>query len=509
LDPATAHIGAICGGLGAILAVAGRGRVPLLMGIVLLAGGAAALGSSLSGGGGLSNASTGALAGLGALGVVALVAAAWALVRWPGATAPALLAAAPFRLPISFDSSKPLLIATAKAGQLGRLLPLYFVLVAAVLALVWRILRRDEGSALPRMVALPAAAFLAFACASLLWTDDLNAGAQLLTFFLLPFAALLAVLGRAEYPQKVLKALAVVGVALASIFAVVGLVEAATHRLLFFAPNLELSNENSRYFRVTSLFGDPSLYGRHVVLGISILLVLLALNRIRALYAIPLIALLWAGLFFSYSQSSMAALVIVTLAIAAVTGGRRVRLAVALVAGILLVAGAGVVAATAIQKGSLQKVTSDRSRRIEDTARVIGKHPLVGVGIGAQPRVSQRLSNRDAPTPDFVSHTAPLTVAAELGAVGLALYALLLVNGARLIAAVHRRQEALGLALGAAFLALFVHALFYSGFNEDPITWVVLGVASGYLVAAGAVDGGGRLSDRSRRAAEPAAEPAG
>jgi uncharacterized membrane protein len=28
-----------------------------------------------------------------------------------------------------------------------------------------------------------------------------------------------------------------------------------------------------------------------------------------------------------------------------------------------------------------------------------------------------------------------------------------------------------------------VHALFYSGFFEDPITWFVLGVASSFLVA--------------------------
>jgi hypothetical protein len=40
------------------------------------------------------------------------------------------------------------------------------------------------------------------------------------------------------------------------------------------------------------------------------------------------------------------------------------------------------------------------------------------------------------------------------------------------------------LALGAAFLGLFVHALFYSGFLEDPLTWLVLGVAAGYLTLA-------------------------
>jgi peptidoglycan/LPS O-acetylase OafA/YrhL len=46
---------------------------------------------------------------------------------------------------------------------------------------------------------------------------------------------------------------------------------------------------------------------------------------------------------------------------------------------------------------------------------------------------------------------------------------------------VRRREQALGLALAASFVALFVHALFYSGFLEDPITWLVLAVVAGWL----------------------------
>jgi hypothetical protein len=64
--------------------------------------------------------------------------------------------------------------------------------------------------------------------------------------------------------------------------------------------------------------------------------------------------------------------------------------------------------------------------------------------------------------------------------VGLVLYAWLLVGGAITIARVRRRDEALGLALGATFLGLFVHALFYSGFLEDPLAWLVLGIAAAY-----------------------------
>jgi len=129
---------------------------------------------------------------------------------------------------------------------------------------------------------------------------------------------------------------------------------------------------------------------------------------------------------------------------------------------------------------SLNRITSDRTERVQDATRVIEKHPIVGVGIGGQPRASRRLAHSDRPTPNFVSHTTPLTVFAELGAIGLALYAWLLGAAAVLIWRVTRFDQAIGLALGAALLGLFVHALFYSGFLEDPLTWLVLGIAAAY-----------------------------
>ena len=118
-------------------------------------------------------------------------------------------------------------------------------------------------------------------------------------------------------------------VALATLFAVVGLYQAVTQQLFFFAPNVQTANANGDFFRVTSLFVDPSLYGRHVVLGLAIVLVALALARISLRWGIALVVVLWAGLLFSYSQSSMVALVVVTLALAAVTGGPRLKQAAA------------------------------------------------------------------------------------------------------------------------------------------------------------------------------------
>ncbi|MGH2997644.1 MAG: hypothetical protein ACRDM9_15105, partial [Gaiellaceae bacterium] len=132
---------------------------------------------------------------------------------------------------------------------------------------------------------------------------------------------------------------------------------------------------------------------------------------------------------------------------------------------------------------SLRRATSDRSRRVEVTARVFADHPVTGVGLGSQPFESQERSQRFGPEAGFVSHSTPLTVAAELGTVGLAAYLALLAGAALLVEAVRRRDAGLGLALGAVLLALFVHALFYSGFFEDPITWLVLGLGASFLAA--------------------------
>ena len=126
---------------------------------------------------------------------------------------------------------------------------------------------------------------------------------------------------------------------------------------------------------------------------------------------------MWAGLLFSYSQSSMAALLLVTLALGLLTGDRRVRMAVGALA-----------VAAALAAGGVRGRGADRRRSRSTTSpatapsawrtptRVIEHNPVAGVGIGGQPRASRELVGSDRPTPNFVSHTTPLTVAAELGA---------------------------------------------------------------------------------------------
>jgi O-Antigen ligase len=476
----TAQLAAVGGALAAVLVLLARGRFTLLAGLVLLAAAEAGLALSL-GTGPIDRLTSAGGAAASVVGLAVLGGAAALLAGRPWLVPVGVLLAAPFRPPVQFDTGSEFLVTIADDGRLGRLLPLYFVLLAAVLALGWRTLRGQPVRALPKAIAYPAAAFFAFAMLSLLWADDVEAGTNLLAFFTLPFAALLATVGRADFPDLVQRTLAGVALGLAALFALIGLGQAATRELFFYSPNLAVSNANSDYFRVTSLFGDPSLYGRHVVLGIGVALVLLITHRWRSWPLVGLIVVMWAGLLFSYSQSSMAALLVVTLALAFATGDRKVRRMVGLLALLAALGAAAYVAVRVVDGDDINKITSDRTERVEDTARVVEERPVAGVGIGGQPRASRELAESTQPTPTFVSHTTPLTVAAELGVIGLALYVWLLAGGVSLIARVRRRDEALGLALGASFLALFVHALFYSGFLEDPVTWLVLGVAAGWL----------------------------
>jgi O-Antigen ligase len=480
-DGAVAELAGIVGAGGAALVLLAGRRLTLLAGFGLVLVSEALLGVYMAGTDTLRDVIGPSTVAAGFAALVLLAAGAAVFVRYPAFVIPALLLAAPFRLPFDFDRDHRFFFALAEGGRLGRLVSLYVVLAAAVTAHLWRVARNGEIASLPRLLALPLTAFFAFASVSLLWSRDLDAGANMLAFFLLPFALLVAVVARAELAPWLPKALAWIAIGLASIFAAVGLWQEATKDLFFFSPQLEVSNAYSPFFRVTSLFTDPSLYGRHVVLGFAVLLVLIWTGRINLYLAAGIATLLFGGLYFSYSQTSMASLFAVAFVVTLVAGDRVARRSVAIATGIAVVAAAGFVVVGAKDE-SIRDVTSGRSTRVERTADVVREAPVLGVGLGAQPEVSQDLAEQSgARTARFVSHTTPLTVAAELGIVGLAIYAFLLAAAVRMVMLLRPYDEALALSIGAVLLALFVHALAYSGFFEDPITWLTLGIGAAYL----------------------------
>jgi hypothetical protein len=458
-----AQVAALVGALGVTLVLVPRQPRVVLAGFVLLAVAEAGFAWALVNADDLrvlSDAGGGAMVAVAALAVAALAAV---LVRYPGVTPVALLAVAPFRIPVELASEEAFL-----------LLPLYAVIAAAGLAFAYRTLRGADSPAVPLWLAAPAALFVGYTAVSLLWSRDLRAGSIALAFFYFPFSVGFALAARSPLRSWLPRALAVTLVALASAFAVIGVWQAQTRRL-FFAPDLEVANAYTTFFRVTSVFKDPSLYGRHLVLAIVILLVAFWFQRTQARLALPVMALLFVGLYFSYSQSSFVALFAVTFGIALVLGDRRLRLVLAGVAVVATLV-AGVLAVAAVDDNGSRSATSGRTRLVDVTLDAFQASPVVGVGVGAQPRASLEESGTGSVKRN-ASHTTPLTVLAELGVVGVALYAIFLTAATRVFWLLWLREQALGLALAAAFAVLGVHSLFYAGFFEDPLTWGTLAVA--------------------------------
>jgi hypothetical protein len=181
----------------------------------------------------------------------------------------------------------------------------------------------------------------------------------------------------------------------------------------------------------------------------------------------------------------MVALVVAVLAVSFVVADRRSRRALATGVAVVLVA-AVVVVALDLRGESAGSATSGRFGLAKSTWAVFTDHPGVGVGVGAQPLASREETGRRAEA--SASHTTPLTVAAELGVLGLLAYAAFLVGSARTALLAARRELGVGVVLGAAFLLLVVHSLFYAGFYENPAVWAAVALAAAVATRAGGGD---------------------
>jgi O-antigen ligase len=252
---------------------------------------------------------------------------------------------------------------------------------------------------------------------------------------------------------------------------------------LFLNPKVIASNQLEDYFRVNSLFFDPNIYGRFLAVVMLLLSAwLLWARRQREVVAgALLLVVLWGGLVVTFSQSSFTALLVGL----AVLGAMRwsVRWA-------LMLSGAAVVVAVAFvaiapgavhlelgNSKSADKATSGRYDLIKGGVDLFRDEPIGGKGSGAFARDYRRAQHVSAERATSASHTIPVTIAAEQGAIGLAAYLLLLVVGfARLFRGARRVPERA--AVAAAFTALVAHSMLYAAFLEDPLAWTLLGAGT-------------------------------
>jgi O-antigen ligase len=402
-----------------------------------------------------------------------------------------VILALPFRVPLGSVSS-------------GLLIPLYAVIAAGGLVFVVRNWNHapagpSEDSRRSRIPQLLAAVLVLYALQTT-YSPHLGVvkAVENVGFFYVPFALLFFLLARITWTAPLLRRCLFVLLALAAVFVVVGLGELADGSHLILNRGLD---QDAYFVRINSLFYDPNVYGRFLALTMILLsVVMLFERRPRVLLAAAGgLAVMWVGLLFSLSQSSMAAL-LVGLAVAALAAwGRRA----AIVVSVVVVVGAGGAVAYALGSGnSASFLTSGRSSLVSGGVDLFKARPLLGYGSGSfsteyrahLPRrrngfeVKQHLPFSAPTTSD--SHTTPVTIAAEQGIVGLAAYLALLLAcfgelfGGELLTRTDRAGWVARVAVAAAFTGLVVHTLFYADFLEDPATWVLLSVGGALAATA-------------------------
>jgi O-antigen ligase len=452
--------------------------------------------------------STGVLAAIAVAAVVAIALLTIVMRRDPRAFPVIAVIALPFRLPISSDGR-----------TVNLLLPLYAVVAAGVLAhLLPRVLagvgprhdgvgegddspapdrragglRRAYDSGRPPMLLdwLLLASVLLYALQAS-YSSDVEKAAENIAFFYVPFGMLYVLLREAPWTQRLLLTCLGAAVVLAVVFAGVGFVE-YYRKALFLNPKVVAANEFGNYFRVNSLFFDPSIYGRFLALVMIAVTTVVLWNRERRTQLLGALVLAWlmGGLITSFSQSSIAALLLGLAVLAAWRWDVRATVYVSLALG--AIAAVVVLAAPSSlhfglngSSGSANNATNGRTKLISGGLELFAQKPLTGYGSGSFETEYKRHGNATAANATSASHTIPVTIAAEQGIVGFALYvALLVVAFMTLFAGAGRSPPRI--ALAACFAALVLHTWVYADFLEDPLTWTLLGIG---VALAAALDG--------------------
>ncbi len=489
------------------------------------------------------------LAALGLAGLAAVAALATAFRRWPAAIPLAIVAALPFRIPLH-----------AGGDSANLLVPLYLVIGGGVLATAARTLavpfpaspaggvdvggvedssaRRSPptsttgpaGQAVSWLPKILAGVVILYALQSL-YSPDFSKSIQNVCFFLVPFSLVYALLRDIEWDRRLLTGVLLVVAAEAVAFVLVGTVEYLTESLFWNAQVIR-SNDFHTYFRVNSIFWDPNIYGRYLALAIVIAMsaLLWAKERRDQVLLATLIAVLWVGLVPTFSQSSFAALLGGLAVLAALRWSVRwtvAAVALAAVAGVIAVVFIG--GSSSLNPSRLNVDTGGRANLVSGGAELFAKRPVWGYGAGGFPAAyGEHIASGKAPV--SISHTEPITVAAEQGLIGLAAYAALIVVALWTMASGLRQPRPAGPVAGhggalragasstppspapppggadvpdpndprrqlrasvvgrvavlAAFVALLVHTMAYAGFYEDPITWVLLAMGASLAGAA-------------------------
>jgi hypothetical protein len=417
------------------------------------------------------------------VGAVGLLVAAFR--RYPAALPVIAFAVLPLRVPIDIG------------GETANLLvPLYLVIAAGVIstALGHRGARPEPGGGpWPRRLRWALAATLVLYAIQASYSEDVPNAIENLGFFLVPFAVLFAILAEVDWSRELLRRTLIAVAAVAAACAAVGIYQYFA-RNLFLNPELFDANELHVYFRVNSIFFDPNIFGRYLALALTALAACFAWGAERRDLALAtgVTILCLVALAFSYSLTSLAALLagLGTIAVlrwrwrgAAAFAGAG---AVALVA--LLIAGgtptSDIQSDRSIDSGHADLVRGglvlfgvlDPQPSAPQVARPalagepVGR-PIAGYGSGSFGRA---FFEHIEPARTTVSHSEPITVAAEQGVIGLVVYVALLVCALMTLLGAGAGASLARMATAACFVAILIDSFGYTGFVIDPATWALL-----------------------------------
>jgi hypothetical protein len=424
------------------------------------------------------------LAAAAVVGLVLAAIGAWVVLRLPWLLALATLACVPARFPVHVGHT-----------QANLLLPMYGVVAVAALALAWELYGEEVRARELGPLAWPLAAFVAWEGLSFLWTKDVRQGAIELLFFVLPFGLLAVALARLVWSRVWVLTLYLQLAVMALVFAVIGIVQYET-RNIFWNPKVRVDNAyapSGWFYRVNSVFYDPSIYGRFLVVALLAGIVLLLRRRTDPLWLVAAalaMGITWVGLLFSFSQSSFVSMILATVLGAIVVWRERSMFLIGAAVVALVVAG---VASPQVRhrlsgrtSSSLSNLTSGRSALVSRGVKIGVHHPLLGVGVGGFKKAYADVAHVRGGRP---SHTTVVTQFAETGVLGLLIFAWLVL--AALFVAFRRVGAGFTgsarLAFGLAFAAILVHSQAYNAFFEDPTTWgllalIVVGARADVLV---------------------------
>ena len=259
------------------------------------------------------------------------------------------------------------------------------------------------------------------------WTDDIRTGAIDVLAFYIPLTIIALSVARLPWEPLRVKLLYGELAAMALVFACVGFYQYET-RQIFENAKLNVGNSYAAIFRVNSVFYDPSIYGRFLVVALVATAVVIVRGKsVRAgLAALAFAVVAWLGLLVSFSQSSFSALFVAVFCLCASSsgGGRR----------------------SSCSSPPSRSSSSASGRRAEAHAlaapprRLRDQHaherprqphlqrPADRKAASRRRRRPRRLlggvltSSRTGSDKHSASHNTPVTVAAEGGVIGLALF---------------------------------------------------------------------------------------